>query len=211
MLIQSISVQFISSYKCEENTHSAYFSSASQLSPRGHHVITIFIFFGEKVLVLRAQRVSRGVSHRGSLCEAAPSLNSTEDGSLDVETPKIYSLSICFAIILRTTVKSCPGTKLQHTNLPLKSKPWGCPWTLLINSESHQRVPAALWRYEPALPGSHLSPRRMRPQTHIPLHRQMKAGPKGPAPKGWAGTLAGPIFLLLFFFRRQFLHGSLMD
>lgn len=85
-------------------------------------------------------------------------------------------------LFLEQLSKVAQGSSCKHTNLPLKSRPWGNSGTLLINSESHQpaSLPYPLWRYETLHFQAYICLKAgMHWYTHIPLHRQMKGEPKG--------------------------------
>lgn len=82
-------------------------------------------------------------------------------------------------LFLEQLSKVAQGSSCKHTNLPLKSRPWGNSGTLLINSESQQLVSL------PTLCGGmrlctsrHTSASkpgcRMHWYTYMPLHRQIR-------------------------------------
>ena len=174
--------------------------------------MAIFIF-GVKVLVLGALRAEhRGKPQRPPLRGCA-FFKFHRGRQFGWGPQNLFCPSVL--LYLEQLSKVAQGSSCKHTNLPLKSRPWGSSGTLLINSESHQRACSPLWRYEPALPGSHLPPRRDAPTDPHPTSQANEGRTKGTWHlKGWLKMTSRPHFFLfcfVFFFRRQFLHGSLMD
>lgn len=112
--------------------------------------------------------------------------------------PNLFRPSVL--LFLEQLSKVAQGSSCKHTNLPLKSRPWGSSGTLLINSEFRLRGSAC-----PLCGGMTLPIRAgvQCPETRIPLHRQMKGGPKR------LGILGAGLFhkqQTPAFFRRQLLH-----
>lgn len=81
-------------------------------------------------------KAEQSVSSSSSPHQLLPPLNSTEDGSLDGDPQNLFCPSVL--LFLEQLSKVARGSSCKHTNLPLKSRPWGNSGTLLINSESHQ-------------------------------------------------------------------------
>jgi hypothetical protein len=77
--------------------HISYLFSHSQAehSAGEYNVMTVSIFFGERVMSLGCERLSTMESGSSSPIGSPPSLKSTEDGSLD-GNPKIYSVHLFY-------------------------------------------------------------------------------------------------------------------
>lgn len=144
------------------------------------------------------------MSSSSSPHQLLPPFNSTEDGSLDRDPQNLFCPSVL--LFLEQLSKVARGSSCKHTNLPLKSRPWGNSGTLLINSESHQRACSL------TLCGG----MSLHFQAHIclqagmlgaliclyPLHRQIRENQKGLASSGLACSLTSRPRV----FRRQPLH-----
>lgn len=79
--------------KKKNPTHPIY--SRAEHSAGKYNVMTVSIFFGEKVMSLGCERNNTMESGGSSPISSLPSLNSTEDGSLD-RNPKIYSVHLFY-------------------------------------------------------------------------------------------------------------------
>lgn len=110
--------------------------------------MTVSIFFREKVTVLGCEKQNIMVSSSSSPHRLSTFFKFHWGWQFGWRPQNLFCPSVL--LFLEQLSKVAQGSSCKHTNLPLKSRPWGNSGTLLINSESHQpgSLPYPLWRYE---------------------------------------------------------------